>query len=96
MDLYEEWNYTTFLDAGEYGFGLSALPLEPLKDCPKLQFSWMCLFAAQDGKLMKMPNTFCIFERHVGDIMWRHAEDQIPNKLVSDLCKSDWCVYVYS
>lgn len=74
--------YNNFLDAGENGFGLSALPL---RDCPENAVIMGVYVAAQDGRAIKMPNTFCIFERYAGDIMWRHTENQIPNKLVGDL-----------
>ena len=83
MDLNEEWYYRTFFDAGEYGFGQCAVPLQPLRDCPENAVFMDTYMAAGDGRPMKMSNTFCIFERHGGDIMWRHTEGTIPNTLVS-------------
>ncbi|XP_010108023.2 primary amine oxidase [Morus notabilis] len=85
MDLDEEWYYRTFLDAGEYGFGLSALPLEPLRDCPQNAVFMDVFVASPNGRPIKMPNTFCIFEKYAGDIMWRHTENQIPNKLIREV-----------
>ena len=83
MDLDEEWYYRTFFDAGEYGFGLSAVSLEPMKDCPKNAMFMDAYVAGQNGKPIKMHNIFCIFERYAGDIMWGHTETAIPGKIVS-------------
>ena len=85
MDLTEEWYYRTFFDAGEYGLGQYAASLEPLRDCPENAVFMDTYIAAGDGRPMKMANTFCIFERHAGDIMWRHTERAIPNRIVSSL-----------
>ncbi|MBA0555487.1 hypothetical protein Golob_025662, partial [Gossypium lobatum] len=81
MDLTEEWYYRTFFDAGEYGYGLCAVPLEPLRDCPANAVYMGAYVAAQNGMPIEMPNVFCIFERNAGDVMWRHTETMIPPDL---------------
>ncbi|OMO61209.1 Copper amine oxidase [Corchorus capsularis] len=84
MDLTEEWYYRTFFDAGEYGYGLCAVPLQPLRDCPANAVFLSGFVAGQDGMPLEYPNVFCIFERNAGDIMWRHTETMIPDVLVSE------------
>ncbi|XP_023006131.1 primary amine oxidase-like [Cucurbita maxima] len=84
MDLTEEWYYRTFFDAGEYGLGQYAASLEPLRDCPENAVFMDTYIAAGDGRPMKMANTFCIFERHAGDIMWRHTERAISNRIIRE------------
>ncbi|XP_017974652.1 PREDICTED: primary amine oxidase [Theobroma cacao] len=85
MDLTEEWYYRTFFDAGEYGYGLCAVPLEPLRDCPANAVFMGAFVAGQDGMPIEMPNVFCIFERNAGDVMWRHTETMIPETLVTEV-----------
>ncbi|KAM3326829.1 hypothetical protein P3S67_001955 [Capsicum chacoense] len=82
MDMTEEWYFRTYLDAGEYGFGRSAVELEALKDCPENAKFIDGYFIGQDGTPVKMPNVICIFERYVGDIMWRHTELAIRGKVI--------------
>ncbi|CAK9186375.1 unnamed protein product [Ilex paraguariensis] len=85
MDLTEEWYYRTFLDAGEFGFGQCAVPLEPLKDCPENAVFMDGYYTTQDGSPEKLSNVLCVFERHAGDIKWRHSESAIPGKMIVEV-----------
>ncbi|XP_048134716.1 primary amine oxidase 2-like isoform X2 [Rhodamnia argentea] len=85
MDLTEEWYYRTFFDAGEYGFGLYAVQLEPLRDCPENAAFMDAYIAGQDRKPIKMSNVFRVFERYAGDIRWHHTELGIPGKVIREV-----------
>lgn len=83
MDPSEDWYYIAYFDNGEFGFGLSAVPLEPLNDCPANAVFMDGYFTVRDGSPVKSPNALCIFERHPGDIMWRHTEAEVPGHVNS-------------
>lgn len=85
MDLNEEWYYRVYFDAGEYGYGLCAVPLEPLRDCPENAVFMDAYVADHNGTPVNMPNIFCIFERYAGDVMWRHTEASIPGKVIREV-----------
>lgn len=78
QDMSEEWYYRTFLDAGEFAFGVCAMPLQPSTDCPKNAVFLDGYYTTRDGTPVKTSNVFCIFERYAGDIMWRHSEAALP------------------
>ena len=85
MDPTQDWYYKTFMDAGEFGVGLSASSLDRLNDCPRNAYYMDAFYAGADGKPVKIPDVFCIFERYAGDVSWRHTEAAIPNLVVSNL-----------
>ncbi|KAK9137324.1 hypothetical protein Sjap_007918 [Stephania japonica] len=85
MDPTEEWYYKTFFDAGEFGFGLCTLPLEPLRDCPANAVFIDAFYAGQDGKPIRISNALCVFERYAGDVMWRHTEIGIPGEFIREV-----------
>ncbi|KAG0490435.1 hypothetical protein HPP92_007298 [Vanilla planifolia] len=80
MDPSEEWYYRTYMDAGEFGFGLLAYPLEPMVDCPPNAEFVDGYYSAQDGSPVRITKVFCIFERYAGDPSWRHTEDLLPGE----------------
>ncbi|QHN79962.1 hypothetical protein HN51_056985 [Arachis hypogaea] len=85
QDPTEDWYYTSYFDSGEFGFGQSASSLEPLTDCPSNAEFLDAFFADANGKPVKIPNAFCIFEKYAGDVMWRHTEVAIPNVLITEV-----------
>ena len=87
MDPSPEVYFKTFFDCGEFGFGQSAVPLEPYSDCPTNAVFMDAYYAGPDGKPVKIQNAICIFERHAGNILWRHTETAIPGEEVRQKCK---------
>ncbi|KAM7262036.1 hypothetical protein ACFE04_021113 [Oxalis oulophora] len=74
MDIDESWYFKSYMDAGEFGLGATAMPLVPLNDCPRNAYYMDGVFVTYDGKPFVQPNMICVFERYAGDISWRHSE----------------------
>jgi primary-amine oxidase len=74
------WYYRTYMDEGEFGFGLMASPLAPGLDVPPNAVLLDAVIAAAlpDPKLpvvpLQLPRVVGIFERLTGDPVWRHFE----------------------
>ncbi|CAM6012890.1 unnamed protein product [Sphagnum balticum] len=85
QDPSEGWYFRTYFDAGEYGLGILALPLQPLDDCPAHAKYIDAVFAAPDGSPYVTPNMICVFERYAGDISWRHSEALLQNVQVREV-----------
>ncbi|MGF1770201.1 tyramine oxidase [Enterovibrio makurazakiensis] len=84
MDPTEGWYWRTYMDSGEYGFGLFMTPLEAGIDCPVYATFLPAMIADDQGNPLEIPNAICIFERNIGDPAWRHYEvfEQGPDKFV--------------
>ncbi len=74
MDPGEGWYFRTYLDAGEYGVGRLAVPLEPGLDCPPNAVFFDAVFADDLGVSYTQQRAACLFERYSGDVAWRHYE----------------------
>ncbi|WP_205908949.1 tyramine oxidase [Metarhizobium album] len=82
MDPTEGWYWRTYMDSGEYGFGLFLSPLTAGIDCPTHATFLPATIADDQGNPLVIPNAICIFERSNGDPAWRHFEvfAQTPEK----------------
>ncbi|XP_031267007.1 primary amine oxidase-like [Pistacia vera] len=85
MDPTDAWYFKTYMDAGEYGFGLQSMPLDPLNDCPRNAYYMDGVFAAADGTPYVRSNMVCVFERYAGDIGWRHSESPITGMEIREV-----------
>ncbi|XP_059446730.1 amine oxidase [copper-containing] alpha 3, peroxisomal-like [Corylus avellana] len=85
MDPTEDWYYKTFFDCGEFGFGQSAVSLQPFTDCPANAVFRDAYYVGQDGVPVKISNALCIFERYAGNIMWRHTESEISDEVIREV-----------
>ncbi|QRM57443.1 tyramine oxidase [Sinorhizobium sp. BG8] len=74
MDPSDGWYWRTYMDSGEYGFGIFLSPLTAGVDCPKYATFLPATVHADDGSPVEIPNALCIFERNIGDPAWRHYE----------------------
>ncbi|XAR70412.1 Primary-amine oxidase [Bertholletia excelsa] len=74
MDPDEAWYFKSYMDAGEYGMGVTAMALVPLNDCPRNAYYMDGVFVSGDGKPYVQTNMICVFERYAGDVGWRHSE----------------------
>ncbi|WMV43693.1 hypothetical protein MTR67_037078 [Solanum verrucosum] len=89
MDPSDAQYFKTYMDAGEYGFGLQAMPLDPLNDCPRNAYYMDGVFVAADGTPYVRSNMICVFERYAGDIGWRHAECPITGLPIREVKPKD-------
>ena len=74
MDPNVGWYFRTYMDAGEYGIGKFAAPLEPGLDCPANAEYFDTVFADDKGVPYTQKRAACLFERYAGDMAWRHYE----------------------
>ncbi|CAK9144270.1 unnamed protein product [Ilex paraguariensis] len=85
MDPTDAWYFKTYMDAGEYGFGLQAMPLEPLNDCPRNAYYMDGVFPSADGTPYVRSNMICVYESYAGDIGWRHSECPITGMEIREV-----------
>ena len=74
MDPSAGWYWRTYMDSGEYGFGLFLSPLRANIDCPSYATFLPAVINDDTGNSTEIPDAICIFERNVGDPAWRHFE----------------------
>jgi len=74
MDPSPTWSFKSYMDIGEYGFGVLASPLAPGRDCPTNSTYLSTTLADDHGKPVATEKIVCVFERATGDPVWRHYE----------------------
>ncbi|MBO6755976.1 MAG: tyramine oxidase [Roseibium sp.] len=74
MDPTSGWYWRTYMDSGEYGFGLFLSPLTRGVDCPSYATFLPALIHDDNGNPLEIPDALCVFERNIGDPAWRHFE----------------------
>jgi primary-amine oxidase len=74
MDPSPTWSFRSYMDIGEYGFGVLATRLRPGQDCPASASFLDVTIADTKGAPVSLEGVVCIFERPSGDPLWRHDE----------------------
>jgi primary-amine oxidase len=68
------WYWRTYMDSGEYGFGVFLSPLVAGVDCPKNATFMPVVMHQDNGQPVEIPNAICVFERNPAKPAWRHYE----------------------
>ena len=74
MDPDEAIYWRTYMDSGEYGFGVFLSPLTRGSDCPVYARFMPARVHLDTGDPLEIPDAICVFERQIGDAAWRHFE----------------------
>jgi primary-amine oxidase len=74
MDPASTWSFRSYMDIGEYGFGVLATRLRAGQDCPAGASFLDVTIADTKGAPVSLLGVVCIFERPSGDPLWRHDE----------------------
>lgn len=77
------WYWRTYMDSGEYGFGVFLSPLLSGVDCPKNATFLPVTMHQDNGQPVEIPNAMCVFERNPGKPAWRHYEIFAQSEKVS-------------
>jgi primary-amine oxidase len=68
------WFWRTYMDSGEYGFGVFLSPLVAGVDCPSNATFMPVVMHQDNGQPVEIPNAICVFERNPAKPAWRHYE----------------------
>jgi primary-amine oxidase len=74
MDPDGGWSFRTYIDVGEYGFGLLSSPLTRGIDCPAHAVFIDATLPNDRGEPVVGRSRICLFERSGDAPLWRHAE----------------------
>jgi primary-amine oxidase len=74
MDPDGGWSFRTYMDVGEYGFGLLSSPLTRGIDCPAHAVFIDATLPNDRGEPVAGRSRICLFERSADAPLWRHAE----------------------
>jgi primary-amine oxidase len=74
MDPDRGWSFRTYMDVGEYGFGLLSSPLARGIDCPARAVFIDATLPNDRGEPVVGKSRICLFERAADAPLWRHAE----------------------
>jgi primary-amine oxidase len=74
MDEAPGWAGRSYMDVGEFGFGLLASQLAPGIDCPADARFFDAVLPDGSGRPARLRHVVCLFERGTGAPLWRHAE----------------------
>jgi len=73
MDPSNEWYFRTYFDFAENGFGFTSNSLQPT-DCPALAYYFDLTLANNDGSVLVIPQSICVFERFEAKSAWMHID----------------------
>ena len=83
MDPSFAWYARNFIDAGEFSAGGLIEPLLRGRDCPDHAVYFDAVGAGANGRPNTKPRVVCLFERQVGDPLWRHWSGELPQSRAS-------------
>ena len=77
MDPTQEWFFKSFYDVGEFQIGYLTYPLEIGTDVPDNAVVFNPLVPDDRGRVYRYENAYAIFERNLGNPMWRHFDENV-------------------
>ncbi len=77
MDPTEGWFFKSFFDEGTFQIGYLTYPLQVGTDVPDSAVLFDALVPDDRGRVFRLNNAYAIFERNLGNPMWRHFDENV-------------------